>query len=80
METPDTLCMLVSKLLNGVTDRWKRKALMLRGSQQRESSLKDFIEFFDEEMVGGLNFQNFQKMEGSDFSHKKGEVGEKMLL
>ena len=51
METPDTLYMLVSKLPNGVADRWNRKALMLRRSQQREPSLKDFIEFFDEETV-----------------------------
>ena len=49
METPDTLHMLVSKLPNDVADRWNRKVLMLRRSQQKESSLKDFIEFFDEE-------------------------------
>ena len=30
MKTPDTLCMLVLKLPNGVTNRWNRKALMLR--------------------------------------------------
>ena len=29
METPDNLCMLVSKLPNGVADRWNRKALVL---------------------------------------------------
>ena len=51
METHDTLCILVSKFPNGVADRWNRKALMLQRSQQRESSLKDFIEFFDEETV-----------------------------
>ena len=28
METPDTLCVLVSKLPNAVTDRWKRKTLI----------------------------------------------------
>ena len=47
--TPGTLCMLVLKLPNGVADRWNRKAVMLQRSQQREPSLKDFIEFFDEE-------------------------------
>ena len=46
METLDTICMLVSKLQNGVAYRWNRKALMLQRSQQRETSLKDFIEFF----------------------------------
>ena len=51
METPDTLCMLFSKLPNGVADRWNRKALMLRRSEQSEPSLKDFIEFLDEETV-----------------------------
>ena len=28
METPDTLCILVSKLPDAVTDRWKRKTLI----------------------------------------------------
>ena len=51
METPYTLCMLVSKLPVGTADRWKRKALMLWKNQQREPSLKDFIEFCDEETV-----------------------------
>ena len=51
METPDTLYMLVSKLPNSVADRWNRKTLMLRKSQQREQSVKDFTEFFDEETV-----------------------------
>ena len=51
MKTPDTLCMLISKLPNGVLDKWNRKVLMLRRSQQREPSLKDFIELFDEEIV-----------------------------
>ena len=50
-ETPDTLCMLVLKSANGVADRCNRKALVLKRSQQREPSLKDFIEFFDEETV-----------------------------
>ena len=51
METPGTLHMLVSKLPNDVAGRWNRKVLMLRRSQQKESSLKDFIEFFDEETI-----------------------------
>ena len=32
MEIPDTLCMLVSKLPNGITDRKNRKGLMLKRS------------------------------------------------
>ena len=51
MKTPDALCMLILKLPNGVLDKWNRKVLMLRRSQQREPSLKDFIELFDEEIV-----------------------------
>ena len=51
MEIPDTLCTLFLKLLNGIVDRWKRKALIVRKIQQREPSLKDFIGFFDEETV-----------------------------
>ena len=51
METPGFLCMIVSKLPSDVADMWNRKALILQRSQQREPSLKDFIEFFDEETV-----------------------------
>ena len=35
LETPETLCGLVSNLSNDVADRWNRKALMLQRSQQR---------------------------------------------
>ena len=35
LETPETLCGLVSNLSNDVADRWNRKALMLHRSQQR---------------------------------------------
>lgn len=55
METPGTLIMLVSKLPNNVSDMWNRKTLMPRRGQQREPSLKDFIEFFDEETVLARN-------------------------
>ena len=51
METPETLCMLVLKLLNGVADTWNRKSLMLRRSKQSGPPLKDFIEFFEEEII-----------------------------
>ena len=51
METPETLCMLVLKLSNGVADTWNRKSLMLRRSKQSGPPLKDFIEFFEEEII-----------------------------
>ena len=35
LETPETLCELVSNLSNDVADRCNRKALMLQRSQQR---------------------------------------------
>ena len=42
MEATDTLCMLVSKLPNGVADRWNRKALMLQKKSTKGATMKGF--------------------------------------
>ena len=41
--------MLVSKLPNGIIDRWNRNAYNIRKRQECEPSLSDLIEFVDKE-------------------------------
>ena len=45
----DIPCMLVSKLPNGLIDRWNRTAYNIRKRQECEPSLSDVIEFVDQE-------------------------------
>ena len=49
VNTPDILCMLVSKLPNGLIDRWNRTAYNIRERQECEPSLSDLNEFVDQE-------------------------------
>ena len=51
INTPDVICMLVSKLPNSLIDRWNRNAYHLRKKQDCEPSLSDLITFVDEETV-----------------------------
>ena len=49
LKTPETLCILVSKLPGSLRDRWNRKVLVVRGSFGREPYLSDFASFVHEE-------------------------------
>ena len=49
INTPDILCMLVSKLPNGLIDRWNRVVYNIRKKQEHEPNLHDLIEFVDQE-------------------------------
>ena len=40
--TPDIICMLLSKLPGNARDKWSRKVLTIRQNQRRESELSDF--------------------------------------
>ena len=51
LDTPDVLCMLISKLPGHTRDRWNRKVLTLRNRERREPELADFIGFVDEENI-----------------------------
>ena len=49
LETPETLCILVSKLPGRLRDSWNRKVQVVRRTLQREPCLADFSSFvFDE--------------------------------
>ena len=49
--TPDIICMLLSKLPGSARDKWSRKALTIRQYQRREPELSDFIKFVDNEAL-----------------------------
>ena len=49
INTPDILCMLVSKSPNGLIDRWNRIAYNICKNRECEPSLSDLIEFVDQE-------------------------------
>ena len=49
--TPDIICMLLSKLPGSARDKWSRKALTIRQYQRREPELSDFIKFVDNETL-----------------------------
>ena len=49
--TPDIICMLLSKLPGSARDKWSRKVLTIRQNQRREPELLDFIKFVDNETL-----------------------------
>ena len=51
LEMPEILCVLVSKLTEGLRDRWNRTVQGIRGSYGREPCLSDFSGFVNEEII-----------------------------
>ena len=51
LDSPDILCMLISKLPGGIMERWNRKVLNIRRCQVREPTLDDMTYFIEEEIV-----------------------------
>ena len=47
LDTPDVLCLLVSKFPGSLIDRWSRKVLGIRRHQLREPNLQDLIELVE---------------------------------
>ena len=48
MDTPEMLCMLISKLSGGLMDRWNRIEQAIRRKQGREPDLQDLIHFVEQ--------------------------------
>ena len=44
--TPDIICMLLSKSPGSARDKWSRKVLTIRQNQRREPEPSDFIKFY----------------------------------
>ena len=51
LDSPDILCMLISKLPGGIMERWKWKVLNIRRYQVRETILDDMTDFIEEEAI-----------------------------
>ena len=51
LDSPNILCMLISKLPGGIIERWNRKVLNIRRRQVREPTLDDTIDFIEEETI-----------------------------
>ena len=51
LDSPDILCMLISKLPGGIMERWNRKVLNIRRCQVREPTLNDMTDFIGEETI-----------------------------
>ena len=49
LDTPEIMCMLLSKLSGGTKDKWSRRILIIRRKQGREPELADFIDFVNDE-------------------------------
>ena len=50
-ETPDKLCIMISKLPGRIMKRWNRSIPKIRRHQHREPNLKDITEFVEDETV-----------------------------
>ena len=48
LDTPEMLCMLISKLSGGLMDRWNRIEQAIRRKQGREPDLQDLIHFVEQ--------------------------------
>ena len=51
LNTPDIICMLLSKLPGSARDNWSRKVLAIRRKVNREPEMADFIQFVNDETL-----------------------------
>ena len=49
LDTPEIMCMLLSKLPGGTRDKWSRRVLLIRRKQGKEPELADIIDFVNDE-------------------------------
>ena len=51
VDTPDTICVILSKLPGNLRDNWVWLVVKVRRKEQREATLYDFFDFTDEETM-----------------------------
>ena len=51
LNTPDIICMLLSKLPGSARDKWSRGVLAIRRKDSREPEMADFIQFVNDETL-----------------------------
>ena len=74
MDSPEILCMLISKLPGNTRDRCNRKVLIIRRKHRREPKLEDFTDFFDNETQLANN-PLFSRKALRDYTKKADELG-----
>ena len=51
LDSPDVICMILSKVLGYPQDRWNRNSLRIRRTETREFGLLDLTNFMKDEMI-----------------------------
>ena len=70
LDTPEVMCMLLSKLPSGTRDKWSRKVLGIRRKLKRDPELADLIDFVsDENLI--VNDPVFSKEAVEQYIEKK---------
>ena len=70
LDTPDVICMLLSKLPGGIRDKWVRVVMNVRRRKEREATLRDVIGFIKEE-TDLVNDTLFSKSAIDQYQDKK---------
>lgn len=70
MNTPEIMCMLLSKLPGNARDKWSRNILTTHRRHKREPDLSDFIHFVNDETVI-VSDPIFSKEEVEQYMDKK---------
>ena len=74
LDTPEILCMLISKLPGVLMDRWNRKVQNIRRRESREPDLIDFVRFVKEEILL-MNDPLFSREAFCEYAGQKEEEG-----
>ena len=69
LDTPEIMCMLMSKLPGGRRDKWSRRVLLIRRKQGKEPQLADFDFVNDENVI--VNDPVFSKEAVKQYVDKK---------
>ena len=75
LDTPDVICMLLSKLPGVIRDKWVRVVMNVRRKKEREATLRDFIGFIKEE-TDLVNDPLFSKGAIDQYQEKKSTKNE----
>ena len=70
LDTPDVICMLLSKLPGKIRDQWVRAVMDVRRKEHREETLGDFIKLIHEETML-VNDPLFSKEAVDQYTDKK---------
>ena len=70
LDTPETMCMLLSKVSSSGRDKWSINSLAIRRRHERELDLTDFMHFVNDKILI-VSDPIFSKEAVDQYSHKK---------